>query len=81
VIGDGKPVIGYGFSSNGRYGQGHLVRERFVPRVQKAPPQSLINEAGDDIDPHKIWACMMTNEKPRGHGERSVAVVTIDMAV
>jgi L-alanine-DL-glutamate epimerase-like enolase superfamily enzyme len=81
VIRGGKPVIGYGFNSNGRYGQGHLVRERFVPRVLEAAPGSLLNEAGDNLDPHKIWACMMTNEKPGGHGERSVAVGTIDMAV
>ncbi|MBC7435130.1 MAG: mandelate racemase, partial [Bdellovibrionales bacterium] len=81
VVHGGKPVIGYGFNSNGRYGQGHLVRERFVPRVLEAAPASLLNDAGDNLDPHKIWACMMTNEKPGGHGERSVAVGTIDMAV
>jgi len=23
---DGKPVVGYGFNSNGRYGQGGLIR-------------------------------------------------------
>ena len=28
---EGKPVIGYGFNSNGRYGQGGLIRERFAP--------------------------------------------------
>ena len=81
VIRDGKPVIGYGFNSNGRYGQGSLIRERFRPRVVEAKQGSLLNEAGDNIDPHKVWACMMTNEKPGGHGERSVAVGTIDMAV
>jgi hypothetical protein len=32
VVRDGKPVIGYGFNSNGRYGQGALIRERFRPR-------------------------------------------------
>ena len=81
VVRDGKPVIGYGFNSNGRYGQGNLMRERFIPRVMDADPASLIDDAGDNLDPHKIWACMMTNEKPGGHGERSVAVGTIDMAV
>ncbi len=81
VIRDGKPVIGYGFNSNGRYGQGHLVRERFRPRVLEAAPRSLLDDTGDNLDPHKIWATMMTNEKPGGHGERSVAVGTIDMAV
>ncbi len=81
VIRDGKPVVGYGFNSNGRYGQGSLIRERFRPRLMEADPQSLINDQGDNLDPHKIWARMMTNEKPGGHGERSVAVGTIDMAV
>lgn len=81
VIRDGKPVIGYGFNSNGRYGQGSLIRERFRPRVMEAKEGSLLSEAGDNIDPHKVWACMMTNEKPGGHGERSVAVGTIDMAL
>ncbi|WP_407715676.1 mandelate racemase/muconate lactonizing enzyme family protein [Comamonas testosteroni] len=81
VIRDGKPVIGYGFNSNGRYGQGALMRDRFIPRVLEANPASLIDDAGENLDPHKIWACMMTNEKPGGHGERSVAVGTIDMAV
>ena len=81
VIRDGKPVIGYGFNSNGRYGQGNLMRERFIPRVHEALPESLINDEGTNLDPHKIWACMMTNEKPGGHGERWVAVGTFDMAV
>jgi L-alanine-DL-glutamate epimerase-like enolase superfamily enzyme len=81
VVRDGKPVIGYGFNSNGRYGQGSLIRERFRPRVLEMAPASLLSEGGDNIDPHKVWTCMMSNEKPGGHGERSVAVGTIDMAV
>jgi len=81
VIRDGKPVIGYGFNSNGRYGQGGLIRERFLPRILEADPASLLNATGDNLDPHKIWAQMMINEKPGGHGERSVAVGTIDMAI
>src|SRR6186713_1914461 len=63
VIRDGKPVIGYGFNSNGRYGQGGLIRERFAPRVLEAPRQSLLNDAGDNLDPDRIWAAMMKNEK------------------
>jgi L-alanine-DL-glutamate epimerase-like enolase superfamily enzyme len=81
VVRDGRRVVGYGFNSNGRYGQGGLIRERFRDRILQADPDSLINEAGDNLDPHKIWAAMMANEKPGGHGERSVAVGTIDMAV
>ncbi len=81
VIRDGKPVVGYGFNSNGRYGQGSLIRERFRPRILEAAPDSLLDESGNNLDPHKAWACMMNNEKPGGHGERSVAVGTVDMAV
>src|SRR3954447_16200078 len=81
VIRDGKPVIGYGFNSNGRYGQGALMRERFLPRILEADPAQLLDPGRDNLDPHRIWATMMTNEKPGGHGERSVAVGTVDMAV
>ena len=81
VIRDGKPVVGFGFNSNGRYGQGGLIRERFVPRLTEADPKSLLNDAGDNFDPDRIWAVLMKNEKPGGHGERSVAVGTLDMAV
>jgi L-alanine-DL-glutamate epimerase-like enolase superfamily enzyme len=81
VIRDGKPVIGYGFNSNGRYGQGALMRDRFLSRVLEADPESLIDKEHDNLDPFAIWKALMTNEKPGGHGERSVAVGTIDMAV
>ena len=81
VMRDGKPVVGYGFNSNGRYGQGGLIRERFRDRILDADPKSLLDDARDNIDPAKVWAAAMQNEKPGGHGERSVAVGTIDMAV
>ncbi len=81
VVRDGRPVVGYGFNSNGRYGQGALIRERFRPRLLEADPASLVDSERDNLDPHKIWSTIMKNEKPGGHGERSVAVGTIDMAV
>ncbi len=81
VMREGRNVVGYGFNSNGRYGQGALMRERFTPRLLEADPRALIDEAHDNLDPFRIWDTMMRNEKPGGHGERSVAVGTIDMAV
>jgi D(-)-tartrate dehydratase len=81
AVRDGRRVVGYGFNSNGRYGQGGLIRERFAPRLKEADPKTLLNEAGDNLDPDRVWSAMMSNEKPGGHGERSVAVGTIDMAV
>ena len=81
VVRDGRRVVGYGFNSNGRYGQGGLIRERFAPRLLAADPKSLLDATGENLDPDHVWAAMMRNEKPGGHGERSVAVGTIDMAV
>lgn len=80
LVRDGRPVVGYGFNSNGRYGQGALMRDRFIPRIQAADPADLV---GDDglLDPFRINRVMRVNEKPGGHGERSVAVGTIDMAL
>src|ERR1041385_1733736 len=73
---NGRRVVGYGFNSNGRYGQGGLIRERFAPRLLEADPRTLLDATGENFDPNRIWTCMMTNEKPGGHGERSVAVGT-----
>src|SRR5947209_1107495 len=81
VMRDGRRVIGYGFNSNGRYGQGGLIRERFAARLLEGDPRTLLDDAGENLDPHRIWAALMQNEKPGGHGERSVAVGTLDMAV
>jgi D(-)-tartrate dehydratase len=81
VVRDGKPVVGFGFNSNGRYGQGALMRDRFIARVLEADPAGFVDEKNDNLDPFAIWRALMSNEKPGGHGERSVAVGTIDMAV
>ena len=78
---DGKFVTGYGFNSNGRYAQAGLLRERFIPRLMEASPESLVNEASDNLGPHTVWATLMAQDKPGGHGERSVAVGVLDMAV
>ncbi len=79
-VADGARVIGYGFNSNGRYAAQGLLRERFIPRLSAAEPSALLDEKGL-IDPLKCWAAMMRNEKPGGHGERSVAVGVLDMAL
>lgn len=81
VIRDGRPVVGYGFNSTGRYGCQGLLRERFIPRVLAAEPDELLDESGSNFDPAKVWATMMTNEKPGGHGERPAAVGVIDFAM
>lgn len=81
VIRDGSPVIGYGFNSNGRYAQGEILRERIIPRLWSADRSELVDIDRDNVDPFGAWDVMMRNEKPGGHGDRSVAVGTIDMAL
>ena len=78
---NGENIIGYGFHSNGRYAVGELLKKRFIPRLKEADSKSLINDVGDNFSPEKIWKILMQNEKPGGHGERSTAVGTIDMAI
>ncbi|MEE4263320.1 MAG: hypothetical protein V2I56_11560, partial [Desulfobacteraceae bacterium] len=42
VVRDGKPVVGYGFNSNGRYAQSGLLRDRFIPRLMNSDPLSIM---------------------------------------
>ncbi len=80
VIRDGKPVAGFSFNSTGRYACGAQMRDRFIPRILKAAPDSLLDASGNNLDPEKILAAMMRREKPGGHTERSVAIGTIEVA-
>src|SRR5450759_1698098 len=81
VMRDGKPVAGFAFNSTGRYACGAQMRDRFIPRILQAPPESLVNAAGDNLDPESILACVMERGKPGGHTERSVAIGAIEVAV
>jgi D(-)-tartrate dehydratase len=81
VVRQGKPVVGFGFNSNGRYAPSGLLRDRFIPRLKAAEPGVLVDETGENLDPGRVWDVVMRNEKPGGHGERSVAVGVLDMAV
>jgi L-alanine-DL-glutamate epimerase-like enolase superfamily enzyme len=81
VVRNGKRVVGYGFNSNGRYAPSGLLHDRFIPRLLEANTEDILNEDRTNLDPHRIWSVLMKGEKPGGHGERSVAVGTLDMAV
>src|SRR2546429_7668438 len=76
AVRDSKPIVGYGFNSNGRYAPSGLLRDRFLPRLKASPPDSLLDETGENFDPHRIWAIVMGNEKPG-----ALAVGVLDMAV
>src|SRR6478672_12972998 len=67
VVRDGKPVAGFAFNSTGRYACGAQMRARFIPRILKAPPASLLNDAGDNFAPEKFLEVMLKNEKSGGH--------------
>src|SRR5258708_40267048 len=81
VVRDGNRVVGFGFNSNGRYAPAGLLSDRFIPRLKSADPKTLLDDTAENFDPARIWNVLMQNEKPGGHGERSVAVGVIDMAV
>ena len=76
---DGEPLIGYGFNSNGRYAPSDVLRTRLAPRVLAASLGDLVDSSGL-IDPVRMAAVAMRNEKPGGHGERAVAAGVLDMA-
>ena len=78
---DGEPVVGYGFNSNGRYAQTGLLTERLLPRLEAADADELLDPETGVLDPVAVRQVVMRNEKPGGHGDRAVAVGTLDMAM
>ena len=80
VVRAGKPVCGFAFNSTGRYACGAQMRARFIPRILAAEPATLL-DGGGDLDPAKLFACMMRREKAGGHSERSIAIGTIEVAI
>jgi L-alanine-DL-glutamate epimerase-like enolase superfamily enzyme len=78
---DGAPVTGFAFNSTGRYACGAQMRERFIPRILRADPATLLDATEENLDPEKIVACMMQREKAGGHSERSIAIGTIEVAL
>ena len=71
--------VGYSFDSIGRYGKGGLLRERFIPRLLKADPDSLLDASGL-LDPGACARLAMANEKQGGHGERPGAIGLLEAA-
>jgi D(-)-tartrate dehydratase len=80
VVRDGRPVTGFAFNSTGRYACGAQMRERFIPRILRADPATLLDDAGN-IDPARVLAAMCRREKIGGDAERSIAIGTIEVAV
>jgi L-alanine-DL-glutamate epimerase-like enolase superfamily enzyme len=77
---NGRPLLGLGFDSIGRYGHGALARERFIPRLLAASPNDYC-DANGRLDPTHAFAVMMRDEKPGGHGDRAGSVGLLDSAL
>src|SRR5258708_15977342 len=72
---------GLAFNSTGRYACGAQMRERFIPRILRADPSTLLNDRGDNLDPARVLAAMTAREKIGGDAERSIPIGTIEVAV
>lgn len=81
VVRGGRPLVGFAFDSIGRFGQSGILRERFIPRLMRAPPADLLAADGHLLDPARVVRTMMRNEKPGGHGDRAHAAAAIELAV
>ncbi|NPC54613.1 enolase C-terminal domain-like protein [Caenimonas soli] len=81
IIRNGKPVTGLAFNSIGRFAQGGILRDRMIPRMLAAPPDTLLDDNRSAFSPAKVLAAAMRNEKPGGHGDRAGAAAAIELAV
>jgi L-alanine-DL-glutamate epimerase-like enolase superfamily enzyme len=81
VMRAGRPVVGFAFNSTGRYACGAQMRERFIPRILRADPATLLDDSGNNFDPARLLATMTAQEKIGGDAERSIGIGTIEVAV
>src|SRR6202167_2052446 len=72
----GETVAGFAFNSTGRYACGAQMRARFIPRILKADPATLVDDRGDNLDPARVLAVMTAREKIGGDAERSIGIGT-----
>ncbi|MCO5064252.1 MAG: mandelate racemase [Rhizobiaceae bacterium] len=80
VVRNGKPVVGFGFNSIGRFAQGGIMRERLFPRLDRAGSDMLLAKTGDQFDLNKVYSVLVANEKPGGHGDRATAIGGLELA-
>src|ERR1700732_2573442 len=77
----GRAGAGFAFNSTGRYACGAQMRERFIPRILRADPATLVDDRGDNLDPARVLAVMTAREKIGGDAARSIGIGTIEVAV
>jgi len=76
---DGRRVAGIAFDSIGRFAQSGILRDRMIPRVLAAAPDTLLDDSGR-LDPAAVLACALRDEKPGGHGDRAAAAAALELA-
>ena len=54
AIVDGKPVVGYGINSNGRYNAKGILEDRIIPRVLDADASGLNDPETGLLCPHRV---------------------------
>jgi L-alanine-DL-glutamate epimerase-like enolase superfamily enzyme len=77
----GRPLVGYGFNSIGRFAQSGILQARMIPRILNADSASLVSENEIFFDPAAISNIAISNEKPGGHGDRAGALAALELAV
>jgi len=55
IMRDGRPVIGYGFNSNGRYDAKGLIDERFILRLMDAEPEDYAPGGSLNPEAATLW--------------------------
>ncbi len=81
VVRHGRRVVGLGFNSIGRFAQSGIIRDRMIPRLLAAAPDSLLDAGSERFDADKVLAAILLNEKPGGHGDRAGAAAAIEQAI
>lgn len=79
VMRNGRPVTGFAFNSIGRFAQSGIIRERLIPRVMSASPDTYLGADGS-LSPVALCKVLMKDEKPGGHGDRASAMAAIELA-
>lgn len=79
-VGAPQTVVGFGYGSIGRYSQRGLIEERYLPRLV-AGADAICDPSTGLPDPERALDVMIAPDKPGGHGDRSVALAAIDMAL
>lgn len=80
VVRNGRPVIGLGFNSIGRFAQAGILQHRIVPRILATPPEQLLSTDGF-FDAAAVYRAAFQNEKPGGHGDRAGAIAAVELAI